>query len=538
MGSGLIKGLTALALVAGLITLFRVVLEKASLPRASLVVGNGAEPQSLDPALVTAIPASRVLNCLFEGLTRPHPETLEPLPAMAQSWEVSEDGRTYTFTLRPGLRWSDGVPITASDLRWSYLRFLDPKTAAPNAYQLDPLLGARAFNRGDGAREAVGVRAPDAHTLVFELNQPTPWFLDLAGFFSLHPVPRHLVEEHGNDWVRQRPFVSNGPFRLQLRRIRDRIRCVRNERYWDVEKVALETVDMLATGSKTTLLNLYMSDRADWICDVPEAAVPTLQRTRGPDRTGEFDPRAYLGTYYLRLNTARPPLNNEKIRLALGLAVDREAIVRTVTRAGELPAASFSPPGMRDYTPPKVCTLDVERAKRLFKEGLAELGLSEAPTLEYLYNTRDLHRSIAEVLQDQWSRTLGLRVLLRNMEWGAYKAACARGDYAIARASWYGDYNDPHTYASCYVTDGANNQTGFSDPTYDRIVLEQAPATRDTAERAALLADAERILLESGAILPIYHDVTRNLVKPWVRGFHQNVQDIHLPSFMRIEGRR
>jgi len=532
MGGALTRWLLLLPALAGLGWLFGSVFEHASLPRADLVIGNGAEPQSLDPAAATAIPESRILGCLFEGLVVPDQRTLTPEPGMAQAWERSPDGLRWTFHLRPALRWSDGHPLTAPDLRWSYLRLLAPETGAEYAYQLWCVRGARAYTRGGAGggtdlREAVGIHAPDDRTLVFELERPTPYFLDLMSFFALYPVPRHVIEKHGRDWVKAAHLVGNGPFRMRFRRLRDRIRVERNPHYWNASNIRLDTVDLLSISSKTTLLNLYVADEADWICDVPETAIPSIEKIYGRGGTGEYRPRAYLGTYYVRLNTTRPPFDNEKIRRALSLAVDRKSIVRNVTRAGEVPARSFIPPGLRGYEPPDILRFDPDEARRLFAEGLRELGLGRPPTVEYLYNTRTLHRAIAEVLQHQWWKVLGLKMRLRNMEWGSFQTATRSLDYMAARASWYGDYCDPNTFLDMYVSGGKNNQTGFSDPEYDRLVLQDAPRALDPERRTAILRRAEERLLLQAPIIPIYHDVTRNLVKPWVSGFHPNVQDLH-----------
>lgn len=516
--------------------LFSSMLQQATLPRADLVVGNGAEPQSLDPAAATALPEMRVLSCLFEGLVTPHPRTLEPLPAAAASWSVSEDGLTWRFNLWEGLCWSDGHPLTAGGLRWSYLRFLDPATAAPYAYLLWCVRGARAFTSGRGSREDVAIRAPGPRTLVFSLEHPVPYFLDLVGHFALLPVPRHVVRPCGTAWVKPGNLVGNGPFVLEQRRLKDRIRLRRNPLYRDRESVSLETVDMLATESKATLLNLYVAGKVDWVTDVPGSAVPALLEQRGPGATGEFVPTPTLGTYYLRVNVTRPPFHNVKVRRALSLAVDRQAVVQDVTRSGEIPARSFVPPGVAHYEPPRVLEHAPSRARELLEEGLAEEGLEDLPPFELLYNTGRKHRAIAELLQHQWRTALGAEVRLRNMEWGSFQTATRTLDYTVARASWYGDYNDPATFLDMYVSEGRNNQTGFADPAYDRAVRKASLQVGDREKRAAVLRRAERSLLEQAPIIPVFHDVSRNLVKPRVTGFHQNVRDLHPIRFLDVRG--
>lgn len=540
MGRRTLRNLWFPLLATAIVWLFAAALNETTLPRADLVVANGPDPRSLDPAVTTAIADARVLSSLFEGLLDMDPVTLEPVPALARALPTcSDDGLTWTFELRPGLVWSDGEPLDAHGLRWSFLRFLDPSTAARFTELMFGVRGARDYNATGAGRDAVGIVAPDAATLVFHLERPQPYFPSILTLFPLYPVPRHAVERHGADWVTPELMVCNGAFKPAFWRLRDRIRVKKNPRYREAEQVRLETIDWLSVESGATMLNLYVNDDCDVITDVPTSAVPELRRRFGPDTTGEFVPTARLGTFFFRVNTTRKPFSNPKIRRALSLAIDRESIVENVTRAGEAAAASLVPPGTLcggvAYSPPLVCTYDPEQARRLLTEGLEEEGLGDGdlPVFEVLYSPDVNDQVIAEVLQQQWKK-IGARCRLVNMDSKAIRSAIRQKDYTVGRSSWIGDFNDPSNFLDLFLTSGGDG-SGFSDVTYDADVGDRASKAASATERAAILASAERRLLEQAPIIPIYHYVSRAMVKPWVKGFHRNVLDWHPPRWLRVE---
>jgi oligopeptide transport system substrate-binding protein len=413
--------------------------------RADFTFTNNSEVQSLDPATVTGVPEGRVLRGLFEGLTVEHPKTLEPLPGMAESWELLESGRVLRFFIRENARWSDGEKLDANDFVWSWKRLLTPRTAAKYYELLFYVKGAREYflameeweRECSALREAasdpesvtlppepdfatVGIRAPEPRVFEVELSSPVPFFLKLTAFYPLFPVARHVVEGGGRNWHRPETFVGNGPFRLVSRTLRDRIRMARNELYWDAANVALETVDVLPVESLVSALNLYMSGDVDWIPDVPATVLEDLAGRE------DFQSASYLGSYFYRINMQNSDpekarfFGDRRVRLALALSIDREAITQKVTRAGELPAYDITPPGLDGYDGPQIPEENVERAKELLEAALSDLGMEKAPTFTILYNTHELHKDIAEVIQSQWSNALGLTVRLENQEWGSY----------------------------------------------------------------------------------------------------------------------
>lgn len=540
----------ALALLAPLAALALSLAGRARLPRAELVFSNGSEVGTLDPATVSGQAEGRVAMALFEGLTVKHPETLAPLPGVAERWEISPDGLTYTFHLRAA-RWSNADPLTAEDFLFSWRRLLAPETAAPFAYQLWCVRGAEAFSKSaPEEREArwreVGLSAPDARTLVVELARPTAYFLALTSSHPLFPVhrasleaaQRRFPESWQSAWVRAGSLVSNGPFRLVERRVNDRLRLVRNPEYWDVASVALRSIDVLALEHIGTGLNLYLAGEVDWIDRVPAALVPHLRRR--PD----FQAAPYLASYFYRVNVTRPPLDDVRVRRALALAIDRRALCEGILRKGEPPSWSLTPPGLAGYPRPAMAhaprgTSPAEEAAALAADRAEARALLAAagfgperpfPKLEILFNTSETHRDVAEVLAAGWAEALGIEVELLNQEWKSYVDSQSNLRYDLSRSSWIGDYPDPNTFLEVFTSDSENNRTGWSSPRYDALVAA-AGREVDSARRLALLAEAEALLLEELPILPLFGYVSQNLVHPRLGGFHPNVLDEHPPKF-------
>ena len=502
------------------------------LPRADLVFLNGAEPETLDPALITGQPEGRVANALFEGLLS-FDQHGKPQPGMAESWEVSPDGKVYTLRLREGLVWSDGVTLTAEDFVKSWRRTLDPATASEYAYQLHYVKNAKAFNEGEITDfSQVGIAATDKRTLRVELENPTPFFLDLCAFVTLLPVPLHVVEKYGDDWIKPGRLVGNGAYVLESWRLNDRIRLRKNPRYWNAGSVALETVDILPVSKANTAFNLYASGQADLMMDkglLPPALLSEIKKR------DDFHAAPFLGTYFLRFNCTKGPFVDSRVRRAFSLVIDKQSIVERITRAGELPADSFVPPGAAGYQPYDECGgMNVEEARRL----LAEAGFPGGvgfPMVNYLYSEGELNEAIAIELQSMWRQSLGVNVQLLRQEWKVYLRSMSALDYDIARSSWVGDYPDPNTFLDMFVTGGGNNRTGWGDPRYDQLIANAAAET-DPAERFEILRAAEKILVcEEMPICPLYFYVGIQLYDAEkLGGISGNVLDEHpLKSMFR-----
>ncbi|MEM8712092.1 MAG: peptide ABC transporter substrate-binding protein [Planctomycetota bacterium] len=468
---------------------------------------------------------------------------LEPRPGMAKSWQVSEDGRTYTFQIRENARWSDGSDLTADDLLWSFERFLDPRTASKYAYMLWYVEGAEAFTTEveDGAPrnsfDSVGITKTGEFEIQFQLKAPTPFFLELMAFYPLFPVSRRNIEDAKEkfpnswrrEWLRPENIVCNGPYVVEFRRVNDRVRFRKNPLYWDADNVAFETVDALAVESYTTSLNMYLTGACHWI-DVPPANV--IQELKPRE---DFNPIPYLGTYFYRVNVTRPPLDNKLVRQALSLSIPRQAICDNVIKAGQVPAYTLVPPGMTGYSGSEMphgtsYEEDLARAAELIAEAGYGPGGKKFPTIEVHYNTSDAHRDIAIVIADAWAKNLGINVKLLNQEWKVYLDTQASLGYDVSRSAWIGDYADPNNYVDLFVTGGENNKTGWGNDDYDRIVRE-AGLELDSARRMQLLQDAEAILMDEMAVMPIYYYVTQSTYSPRLGGYHPNVKDEHFPKF-------
>jgi oligopeptide transport system substrate-binding protein len=493
--------------------------------RADLVIINGAEPESLDPALITGQADGRIVMALFEGLTRYHPKDATPSPGWAEAWEISPDGRTYTFFLRTNAVFSDGKPITAEDFVWSWRRVLDPETACEYASVLFHVRGGEEFATGKlDDFEQVGIRALDRLTFQVELNEPTPFFLDLCGFHTLAVVPRQAIEKHGDAWLKQRPLPVSGAYMLESWRVSDRVRLRKNPLYWDAENTHIERVDLLTCVNPNTALNLYESGAADIVWDkdlIPMSVLDVVAQR--PD----FHRYDYLGSYFFRFNVTHKPFDDPRVRKAFALATDKQRIVEKITRAGERPAGHLVPPGVANYQSPAGLGYDPEKARRL----LAEAGYPNGegfPRFHYTYNSLSAHENIAVELREMWRRELGVQMELRQMEWKVFLQAQNRLDYHLSRSSWIGDYNDANTFLELFMTNNGNNRTGWSHPEYDRL-LRLANAEADVARRADLLRQAERILVEEELpIVPLYIYVGLVYFNPeLIDGIYFNIRAEH-----------
>jgi oligopeptide transport system substrate-binding protein len=377
--------------------------------------------------------------------------------------------------------------------------------------------------------KTVGVETPDDHTLVVTLNRSTPYFTELVAFYTYYPVNRRCIETHGvPDWSKPGNIVTNGPFLMEFRRIRDRIRLRKNPRYWAADSVKLNTVDVMAVKSETTSFNMYMNGQIDWATTMPISIMNDIEA----EMPQQFRSAPMLTVYFYRVNVTRPGLNDKRVRRALNLAIDKQNICQVVTKAGEVPATTYVPPGLADYHSPKGMEYNIEEARRL----LAEAGYPNGrglPTVEILYNDLDAHRTIAERIQQLWRENLGIDAQLRGLEWGVYLDSQQKLDYDVCRAAWIADYPDPNTFLDMFTSENQQNQTGWKNARYDELI-NRAAAEPDVAARMKLLQEAETILLDELPILPIYFYVSKNLVKPNVRGFFNNVQDTHWLSLIEV----
>ena len=486
-------------------------------------IGNGTEPRELDPSTSTGVPESHIEDNLFEGLCSYDPFTLKPMPGAAESWQISSDAKVYTFTLRKNLKWSDGKPLTAEDFVYSWQRTLDPKTASEYAYQLYYIKNGEAFNKGKlKDAKQLGVVAKDAHTLVVTLEQPTPYFLNLTSFHTLYPVPRHVIKKHKQEWTKEGKMVSNGPFKLAEWRLNRHIMLVPNEHYWDKDKVKIKAAYFMPIENENTEEKAFISGQLHMTTTVPSIKIPHYKKLKKRDpKNAVYQSTPMLGTYFYRFNVTKKPTDDKRVRRALALTIDRRLIVDKITKGDQLPAWSFVPPDTAGYTYPRTfikdspSKQDIAEAKRLMKEAGYPNGKG-FPKIDLLYNTSEGHKKIAVAIQQMWKKHLGIEIGILNQEWKVFLNTVRALNYNISRAGWIGDYPDPNTFLDMYVTGGGNNDLGFSNKNYDNYI-KMAAAEQVHAKRLEYFRQAEDILMEEMAIMPIYFYTNNSLISPKVK---------------------
>jgi oligopeptide transport system substrate-binding protein len=506
--------------------------------RADIVLINGGEPESIDPHIVTGQLDGRVAGALFEGLMQFDPRTGSPIPAIAERYERSSDGLTYTFHLRSNALWSTGQRITADDFVWSWRRALAPETAADYAGQLFYIRNAEAYclgktNTATGRRyvaEDVDFRALDDRTLQVKLIAPTAFFLDLCAFRTLCVVPKSAIEKYGDRWVRGANVPFSGPFTLEFWRVNDRIRVRKNPRYWNADAVQVQTVDFLAHHDPAFCLNTFLSGDADIILDKRRVPAELLDVLRTNTYAHPFN---YLATFFLRYNVTRPPFNDPRVRKALAMAVDKRRIVERITRGGELPASHFTPPGIHGYEPPPGIDYNPEAARKL----LADAGYPGGkgfPLFRYLTQNHTQPQQIGVELLEMWEKELGLRMEIQPLEWKVFLHEQSRTNYDVSFSSWIGDYIDPNTFLDMFMGDNGNNRTGWSNPRYDAFMRE-ANQEVDEKKRAVLLSHAETVLVKDDLpIVPLYFEKGILFYRPdEVEGVYPNLIDEHPAYAMR-----
>ncbi|MFC2049518.1 peptide ABC transporter substrate-binding protein [Chlamydiota bacterium] len=491
------------------------------------------EPPSLDSRKATDATSMNVLMMLFEGLTRMGEDEM-PHPAAAEKIAISEDGRTYTFTLRDAC-WSNGEPVTSEDFLYAWQSMLDPKFPGLFAYKLYVIENAEEVKLGKLPMSALGVKAPDAKTLVVTLKYPTPYFLELTAFPTFYPLykPSDVANP---EWAAEAGplYVSNGPFQLKMWEHESEIVVTKNPNYWDAAAVKLDGLHLAMIDDTTTEFYMFEMNELDWsgspLSNLPPEFIPALIR----EGKAHFYPAA--ASYYYKINTEHFPLNNANIRKALGYSINRKDIVTHITQAGQQPATALVPE-MRGWSPPSHLFPDgdVEEAKKLFAKGLAELGITakEFPPISISYNTNREHQKIAQAIQQQWKEVLGIEVQLVHYDWKVYLSKISNQDYQIGRMGWIGDFNDPVSFLEPFKfrndpKKGGNNDTGWERPEYIAL-LDAANQELDLQKRAQLLREAEAILIDDMPVIPLYFLMYGYLKKPYVHGV--NLSSLGIADF-------
>lgn len=482
---------------------------------------NSSEPGSLDPALAQGTHESWILENVFEGLMT-FDENGELVEGMAESYELSEDELTYTFTLRDGITWSNGDPVTAEDFEFTWKRALDPELGANYANILYYIEGGEAYNTGEGSRDDVAVKAVDEKTLEVTLERPTAYFLELTAFYTYFPVNKKVVEENP-DWAKKpETHVSNGPFKLVTWDHNAKIILEKSESYYNADKIKLDGIDLDIIEDQNTAWQKYEGGEYDILVDIPTSVVAELQAQN--DERLEIG--AQIGTYYYNINPEHKPFNNVKVRKALNLALDRETIVKDITQGGQIAAEGVVPYGLEDENGKEfrdgvgnLIEYNPEEAKTLLEEGLKEEGMTveefNSKNFVLLYNTSESHKKIAQAAQEMWRSELGIEIDLENVEFQVKLDREQAGDYDISRAGWIGDFMDPMTMLELWWSQSSFNDVKYNNPEYDAL-LDEAKSTVDQSVRMEAMRKAEKMLAEDMPVIPVYFYTQPYIVKEGV----------------------
>ncbi|HSW12272.1 MAG TPA: peptide ABC transporter substrate-binding protein [Solimonas sp.] len=525
----LARGLCLLAVLGGMPAL-------AATP--PLRIGNGAEPQTLDPHKTETVDGSRIVRDLCEGLTSVSP-TGDVIAGGASRWEISPDGLEYTFYLRPEARWSNGDPVTAEDFVAGLQRAVDPKTGSSYAQMLTPLLNAEAVITGKQPPTTLGAEALDPLTLRIRLHGPTPYLLGLLSHTTSFPIHRPSLKQHGEQFARPGKMVCNGAYKLDQWVVQSHVKLSRNPHYWDAAHTRIETVVYHATEDTNSELKSYRAGELDVATGFPAVQTPWVRKYLGD----QLRVATYLGISYFGYNVSRQPFkDNLKLRQALALAVDREILVRKVLYGLSPVAFGWVPPGTADYTPQTPAWAKWTPAQRLAEARrlYAESGYTddEPAQVEIRYNTSQDNKRVAVVLAAMWKQWLGVESTLVNEEWKVFlNTRKLKKQTQVFRSGWIGDYNDATTFLDIMHSTHGQNDTGWSNSHYDAL-LAQASIETDTARRREMLQEAERILMAELPMIPISFSSSKNLVKPWVKGWQDNILDYHYSKDLWIEGAR
>jgi len=484
-----------------------------------------SEPPSLDPALMTDAQSSIVASGLFDGLTRLN-EAGQPQPAIAKEWTKSEDGKTYTFKLRDDAKWSNGDPVTAHDFEYSWKRALNPETASEYAYMLFYLENGEKYNAGEATADDVGVKATDDTTLEVKLSSAAPYFESLIAHYTYWPVHKASVDGKPEWAAEASTIVSNGPFTLSEWKHGDKLVLAKNPNFYDAAKVGFDKVTVSLVEDENTVFNLFETGQIDWI-GAQAGSVP-LDQTQKVLSEGKAEVKEIASTYYYIYNTKQKPFDNAKVRKAFSMAVDRQALIDNVAKANQTPAFGLVPPSITGldgksfremYPDTAFFSENLEEAKKLLAEGLAESGLDKFPETTLLYNTSEGHKAIAEAVVDMWRKNLGVEVKLSNQEWGTFLETRKAGQFNIARSGWGADFNHAINFSYDLIHPKSGNNDGKYDNQAVGKALDDAIAATDEKARLDLIAQAEKTAVaDDMAILPIYYYTTVTMKKDGFEG--------------------
>jgi oligopeptide transport system substrate-binding protein len=494
--------------------------------------GNSADPESLDPHKTSTVYEAHILRDLFNGLVMQDSKA-ELIPGAAASWTVSDDLKVYTFKLRPEGVWSNGDPVTAQDFVYSFQRLLNPDTAAEYAGMLYPIKGAKEINDASAKADpnTLGVKAIDDKTLEITLNAPTPYFLEMLTHQATYPVNKKNIDQFGADFIKPGNLVSNGAYTLAEFVPNDHIKLVKNPKFYDAANVAIDVVNYIPTEDRSAALKRYEAGELDSNDDLPTEQLAEIRAKFGD----QVHIAPYLGTYYYTFKTDKKPWDDPKLRRAISMAIDRDFLAEKVWKNSMIPAYSFVPPGIKGYEASVADYADMSQIDREdeAKKVLAELGYGPDKPLkmELRFNTSENHQNTAVAVQDML-KPLGIEVTLKNTDTKSHYGLLEQhGDYDVARAGWIADYKDPETFLRLLVTGDGSNYALYSNPEYDDL-MAKAASEADPGNRSKLLSQAEAIFVRDTPYIPLLFYSFHNIVSPKLKGFDNNVMDVHPTRFI------
>jgi oligopeptide transport system substrate-binding protein len=490
------------------------------------------EPPQLDPRKMKDSTSGSIGRMFCEGLMRTDIAG-NITYGLAESYEVDASQKRYLFTLRENLKWSDGRPLTAYDFEYSWKKILDPKFMSEYAYMLFVIENAQQVKEGSLPASNLGVNVLDERHLEITLNNPTAYFPEMTAFYTLYPVPKD-IDETNEQWAQNvtESFLSCGPFQLTSWKHNSELTLVANPHYWDKENVKLSQITVSIIHDESTTLSLFENNDIDFIGVNPFATLPVDSLPLWREK-GLLNKKAVATSLWYKINTTMPLLKNPKVRAALSLAIDRDSISRNVTMGTMIPSDTFLPPSMRlnhHLIPERALR---EKAQRLFLEGVQEEGLelSELPKLKLSLNDTELNRRIAQAIQQQWRENLGLDIAVESLEWKVYISKLHKLDYEIGRMGWVADFNDPINYLEVFKyadpLRGGNNDTGWEDSRFIHL-LDQSSTASDEQTRKEFLAEAERVLVESTPVVPLFHYTVNWLQNP-------NLQNVCITGLGQVD---
>jgi oligopeptide transport system substrate-binding protein len=496
--------------------------------------GNSEEPASLDPHKTSTVYEAHILRDLFEGLVMQDAKA-NLIPGAAESWKVSDDGKVYTFTMRKGAVWSNGDPVTADDFVYSFRRLEDPATAAEYASMLYVVKNAKEINEGKAKPEELGVKAIDPNTFEVTLNAPTPYFLEMLTHQANYPLNRKSIEADPKNWINAGNLVSNGAYTLAENKPGDHIKLVKNPKFHDADTVKIDVVNYFPTTDRAAALKRFEAGELDSNDDFPTEQLADMKAKLGD----QVHVGPYLGTYYYAFKTDKEPWSNLKLRRAISMAIDRDDLAEHAWSNAMLPGYSMVPPGIEGYEPAIADFAEMSQIDREeeAKKILTELGYGPDKPLkmDIRFNTSPNHQRTAVAIQEQL-KPLGIEVTLTNTDGKThYEYLEHKGDFDVARAGWIADYKDPETFLGITRKASGNNYSDYDSPKFEELMDKAAAAGGDPAQRSKLLSQAERVMIDDVGLMPLLYYSYHNIVSSKLKGFDDNVMDVHPTRFISKE---